>query len=202
MFLLLLMKNSNKFQNRLLLAAIIPVSVFILIILTIIPFSYVYSQSFNIKDFKIIKFGVENHNPFVVVQGKAGGTRGDDSGDNEFGYVFDTDKGLYGAFSAFPNQPYTSSHLTQKNVNGHTCLDKAQRTGHAVISGHKLTITGININNVKKAWTELSFVDTENGNCVNKIFSSKTGSIDNTLSSPSTNNTSTSTTSLTSTCYY
>jgi hypothetical protein len=109
-----------------------------------------------------------------VVQGKAGGTRGDESGDNEFGYVFDTDKGLFGAFSAFPDQPYISSYFTQKNVNGQTCLDKAQTSGHVVISGHKLTITGISINYIKKVWTQLSFTDTSNGNCVNKIYSSKT----------------------------
>ena len=48
---------------------------------------------------------------------------------NEFGYIFYTDKGLFGAFSAFPDQPYASSHFTQKNINGFTCLDKAQKAG-------------------------------------------------------------------------
>lgn len=154
-----------------------PVTIVSVLILTssiIIPFSSTSAQSFNIKDFKITKFGVKNHNPFVVVQGKAGGSWGDESGDNEFGYVFDTDKGLFGAFSAFPDQPYISSHFTQKNVNGQTCLDKAQTTGHAVISGHNLTIAGISINYIKKVWTQLSFTDTSNGNCVNKIYNSKT----------------------------
>ena len=165
------MKSAINFQNRTIIA--VTVSVLILTSLIIIPFSNTSAQSFNIKNFKITTFGIKNHNPFVVVQGKAGGTRGDESGDNEFGYVFDTDKGLFGAFSAFPNQPYISSHFTQKNVNGQTCLDKAQTTGHVAISGHKLTITGININNVKKVWTQLSFTDTENGNCVNKVYSSK-----------------------------
>jgi hypothetical protein len=131
------------------------------------------SSHFDMRDFKIKDFGVENNNPFVVVQGKAGGTRGDESGDNEYGYIFDTDKGLFGAFSAFPNQPYTSSHFTQKLVNGHVCLDKAQQVGHVVISGHKLTITGIDINRVNRALTELSFVDSDNGNCMNTIYSSK-----------------------------
>lgn len=131
------------------------------------------SPRFNVKDFKITSFGVTNHNPFVVVQGKAGGTKGDESGDNEFGYVFYTDKGLFGAFSAFPNQPYTSSHFTQKTVNGNTCLDKAQKVGHVVISGHNLTIIGININKVNRALTELSFTDSDNGNCINTIYSSK-----------------------------
>lgn len=139
----------------------------------LIPLGKVNAQHFDVKDFKITKFGVKNHNPFVVVQGKAGASRGDESGDNEFGYVFHTNKGLFGAFSAFPNEPYTSSHFTQKNVNGDTCLDKAHKVGHAVISGHKLTITGIHIDKVNKAHTELSFVDSDNGNCVNKIFSSK-----------------------------
>ena len=76
---------------------------FILITSNIIPFSNLHAQSFNENDFKITKFGIKNNNPFVIVQGKAGGTRGDESGDNEYGYMFYTDKGLYGAFSAFPN---------------------------------------------------------------------------------------------------
>jgi hypothetical protein len=166
------MKRKIKMHKRTTPVAIL--SVLILTSLIIIPFSSASAQSFNIKNFKITKFGVKNHNPFVVVQGKAGGTRGDESGDNEFGYVFDTDKGLFGAFSAFPDQPYISSYFTQKNVNGQTCLDKAQTSGHVVISGHKLTITGISINYIKKVWTQLSFTDTSNGNCVNKIYSSKT----------------------------
>jgi hypothetical protein len=128
---------------------------------------------FNTNDFKIITFGVENHNPFVVVQGKAGASRGDESGDNEFGYIFYTDKGLFGAFSAFPNQPYTSSHFTEENINGHICLNKAQKAGHVVTNGHKLIITGIHINKINKVMTKLFFTDSDNGNCVNKVYSSK-----------------------------
>jgi hypothetical protein len=165
------MKNANNCQYLLIIMAI--GSCLLLITGLIVPLGQSNAQSFNIRDFKITKFGVKNHNPFVVVQGKAGGTRGDESGDNEFGYVFHTNKGLFGAFSAFPNEPYTSSHFTQKTINGHTCLDKAQKTGHAVISGHTLTIQGIHIDKVNKALTELSFTDSPNGNCIDKIYSSK-----------------------------
>jgi hypothetical protein len=188
------MQNATKFQNRAITAA--TVSVLILASIIIIPYSNTSAQSFSIKYFKITNFGIKNHNPFVVVQGKAGGTRCDESGDNEFGYVFDTDKGLFGAFSAFPNQPYISSHFTQKNVNGQTCLDKSQTTGHVAISRHKLTIIGINIKNVKKVWTELSFTDTSNGNCINRIYSSKTNPshLVSTASIKSTSSNSTSTT--------
>ena len=66
---------------------------------------------------KITQFGVDYHHHFVVVQGIAGGTKVDDSGDNEFGYVFHTDKGLYDAFNAFPNEPYTSSHFTKRKTS-------------------------------------------------------------------------------------
>ena len=188
------MKRKIKIHKRTTPVAML--SVLILTSLIIIPFSSASAQSININNFKITKFGVKNHNPFLVVQGKAGGTRGDESGDNEFGYVFDTDKGLFGAFSAFPDQPYISSHFTQKNVKGQTCLDKAQTTGHVVVSGHKLTITGININYIKKVWTQLSFTDTSNGNCINRIYSSKTNPshLASTASIKSTSSNSTSTT--------
>jgi hypothetical protein len=75
-----------------------------------------------------------------VVQGKPGGSKGDVGQDFELGYIFNTNKGKFGAFSEDPNGPLSSSHFTQKKVNGHTCLDKAYSEGHVVISGHTLTI--------------------------------------------------------------
>ncbi len=128
---------------------------------------------FDINNFKIITFGVKNHNPFVIVQGNAGGTRGDESGYNELGYIFYTNKGLFGAFSAFPDQLYMSSHFTQKNIKGNACLDKSHTAGHVIINGHKLTISDIDINKVDKVLTELSFVDSDNGNCINTVYDIK-----------------------------
>jgi hypothetical protein len=67
--------------------------------------------------------------------------------------------------------------LHKKKVNGRTCLDKAYSEGHVVISGHTLTIEGINVDKINKVSTERSIVGFDTGkgvfNCVDKIFDSK-----------------------------
>jgi hypothetical protein len=171
------MKKSNYTQRKTITIAI----VFSLIFLTgtiTIPFGQANaSPPFNIKDFKITKFGVKNHNPFVVVQGKPGGSKGDVGQDFDLGYIFNTNKGTFGAFSEDPNGPLSSSHFTQKKANGHTCLDKAHAEGHVVINGHTLTIKGVSVDKINKVSTERSIVDFDTGkgvfNCVDKIFDSK-----------------------------
>jgi ABC-type phosphate/phosphonate transport system ATPase subunit len=71
----------------------------------------------------------------------------------------------------------SSSHFTQKKVNGHTCLDEAHREGHVVINGHTLTIKRVYVDRINKVSTERSIVDFDTGkgvfNCVDKIFDSK-----------------------------
>lgn len=167
-------------QNKAIVIVII--SSILLMTGTIVPLNQANaSPPFNIKDFKIIQFGVKNHNPFVVVPGKAGGSKGDVSADFELGYVFHTNKGKFGAFSDEPGKQLLSSHFTEKKVNGHTCLDKVTSTGHVVTSGHTLTIKGINIEKVNKVLTERVLVgedlgpdnqghDTGLNTCTDKIF--------------------------------
>lgn len=171
------MTKSNYTQGKAI--TIVIISSLLLLTGTIaIPFGQANANPpFNIKDFKIVKFGVKNHNPFVTVQGKPGGSKGDVGQDFELGYVFNTNKGKFGAFSEDPNGSLLSSHFTQKNINGHTCLDKAHREGHVAINGHTLTIKGIHIDKVNKVLTERFIVDFDTGkgvfNCVDKIFDSK-----------------------------
>jgi hypothetical protein len=57
-----------------------------------------------------------DHNLFVVVQVKPGGSKGDVGQDFKLGYIFNTNKGKFGAFSEDPNGPLSSSHLTQKRL--------------------------------------------------------------------------------------
>ena len=55
--------------------------------------SNAYASGFDIKDFKIKSFGIQNDNPFLKVEGTAGGTK-PSSHDTIYGYVFKTDKGI------------------------------------------------------------------------------------------------------------
>jgi hypothetical protein len=174
-----MMKKSNDVHRK--ASAIAIISSMLLLTGIMIPFEKANaSPPFNIKDFKIVKFGVKNHNPFVLVQGIPGRSKGDVGQDFELGYIFNTDKGKFGAFSEDPHGPLLSSHFTQKNVNGHICLDNAHRAGHVVIDGHTLTIKGIHIDKTNKVSTERSIIDFDTGkgvfNCVDKIFDSKSKS--------------------------
>ena len=52
------------------------------------------SHGFDIKDFKIKSFRIQNNNPFLKVEGTAGGTK-PSSHNTIYGYVFKTDKGIF-----------------------------------------------------------------------------------------------------------
>lgn len=75
-----------------------------------------FLPNFSKNDFKLVNFGIENHNPFVVVQGIPGRSTGDVEHDYELGYVFYTNKGIFGAWSDDPGRPLLSSHITQKKT--------------------------------------------------------------------------------------
>jgi hypothetical protein len=54
------------------------------------------AASLNEKDYYINNFGIKNGNPFISVQGTAGGSFDPSMGDEGYeAYVFDTDKGLF-----------------------------------------------------------------------------------------------------------
>ncbi|MGN6629996.1 MAG: PKD domain-containing protein, partial [Candidatus Nitrosocosmicus sp.] len=136
--------------------------------------------SSSMNDFKITSFGVENHNPFVIVQGQAGGTKGAIGADAIEAYLFYTDKGKFGAFSFDENSPYLSSKFTTKiskgGVNGETCVNINEPIGDVATSGHKLTITGINVNKVNNVQTvDIDTNPDQNGisNCIIKTWDSK-----------------------------
>lgn len=124
------------------------------------------------ENFTITNFGVNNNNPFLTVRGQAGGTLGDSDGDLEFAYMFHTDKGLFSASSA--GDPYVSAKNTQKIVQGKICLKSAHPEGHVSLDGHKLTITGININRLLKVEAdEDNLADVLGNNCIDQVISHK-----------------------------
>lgn len=172
----MMIKKGNSTHQKTIIIAII--SCLLLLTLTFVPLGQAYSKSFNINDFKIKKIGVSHHNPFVIVKGKAGGTRSAAGAVAVEAYLFYTDKGKFGAFSN--EGPYKSAKFTTKTsdhgINGNTCIDKHKPAGKVVFSGHKLTLKGIHVHKVKKVLTvDINQNPDQNGNinCIFKIWSSK-----------------------------
>lgn len=170
-------KKANTVQYK---ALLIPaISALLLISGTLVSPGQANAQSVS-PDFKIKNFGVKNHNPFVIVEGKAGGTKGAINADAIEGYLFHTDKGKVGAFSIDENSPYKSSKFTTKiskgGENGETCINFKNSIGKVVTSGHTLTITGINVNKINKVLTvDIDTNPDQNGisNCIIKTWDSK-----------------------------
>jgi hypothetical protein len=124
------------------------------------------------ENFTITDFGIHNHNPYLNVLGQAGGTLGYWLDDLEFAYMFHTDKGLFSASST--GDPYVSAKNTQKVVEGKTCLKSAHPQGQVLLNGHRLTITGINVNRINRVEADENDVDDVGGNnCVDRIISQK-----------------------------
>ena len=58
--------------------------------------SNAHAITFDKKDYMITNFGLKSGNPFITVQGKAGGSYDTSCGDECWdGYVFATDKGTF-----------------------------------------------------------------------------------------------------------
>ncbi len=69
---------------------------------------------------------MKNGNPFITVEGTAGGSYDPSMGDEGYeAYVFDTDKGIYQITVAegSSNRPYYSTdHILSKNIKLNECL--------------------------------------------------------------------------------
>ncbi len=171
-----MIKKQNTAQFKVIITAIL--CSMLIMTGTVASRGEIYAQSFDIKDFKIKKFGVSHHQPFVIVDGKAGHTKAA-IGDRAIeGYLFYTNKGNFGAFSN--EGPYNSSKFTTKTsnggINGDTCIGNQTATGKVVTSGHKLTIKEINVKKINKVLTaDINKNPDQNGNvnCILKIWSSK-----------------------------
>ncbi len=88
--------------------------------------SLVYSIKFDEKDYIITNFGMKAGNPFITVQGTAGGSYDPSMGDEGYeAYVFNTDKGIFQITVAegSSNKPYYSvDHILAKEIKLNECL--------------------------------------------------------------------------------
>lgn len=89
-----------------------------------------YAVTLHEKDYIMTNFGIKNGNPFITVQGTAGGSYDPSSGDEGYqAYVFDTDKGIFEITVAegSSNKPhYSTDQILVKVIKLNECLIKIE----------------------------------------------------------------------------
>jgi hypothetical protein len=144
------------------MTALIYVTSLLAVVSLVITFPPGYPLEFNEKDYYINNFGIKNGNPFMTVQGTAGGSYDPSMGDEGYeAYVFDTDKGIFqisvGQGTANEGTPFYSTYHTTSNSTGEgQCFQKEATDAKANFDNHTATYIDHNLN-IKKSIKYLPF---------------------------------------------
>jgi hypothetical protein len=124
---------------------------------------------FNQADFMIKDFGIGNDgNPFLTVEGKAGGTVPQDE-NLGYSYVFVTDKGTYAVTSDWM---YPKWHTHGITLDDNNCIGSMDMKGGTEI-GDTVKLTKTKATKVDKVMTaEFSINNNDGSICATKIFDS------------------------------
>lgn len=150
--------------------------------------SFAYGMKLNDKDYTITGFGMKDGNPFITVQGTAGGTYDPSMGDEGYeAYVFNTDKGIFQITVAegSSNKPYYSvDHILNKQLKVNECLltegthGKPQFNNNTVMFvDHKQNFTKINKAYAIQVTSDDPDETCANGQHIRKIFPNQTNAI-------------------------
>ena len=150
-----------------------------LIIGTTNAFAASDNHGFNIKDFKIKTFGIQNDNPFLKVEGTAGGTK-PSSHNTIYAYVFKTDKGIFAVVSHFGKDSNEQSgprdldyHAHKITLDKNNCISSLSDKGIADLSGNTVKVLHTDANKVKSVLTAKLTVKHNHDICVDKVFDSQ-----------------------------
>jgi hypothetical protein len=130
-------------------------------------------------DFRIKNFGIDNDgNPFLTVQGTAGGTIPDQKGDI-YAYVFFTDDGIY-AVTSHPGIEDSSEvqddadwHAHKVKLDDKNCVTSLKEDGEAALDGDTVSVKGTDATSVDKVLTAVLSAEKKGGVCVAHVFDSK-----------------------------
>jgi hypothetical protein len=145
-----------------------------------------YAVTLHEEDYIITNFGIKNGNPFITVQGTAGGSYDPSLGDEGYqAYVFDTDKGTFEITVAesSSNKPhYSTDQILAKAIKLNECLIKNREThGKPLFENNTVWYVdpNLNITRVNKVYTAQVILDDpdekcETGQHIRKIYSNQT----------------------------
>jgi hypothetical protein len=137
------------------------------------------SHDFDIQDFKITTFGIQNNNPFLKVEGTAGETQ-PSSHNTIYGYVFKTDKGIFAVVSHFGKDSSEQSspndldyHAHKITLDKNNCVSSLKETGTADLSGNTVKVLDTGASKVNSVLTAKLTVKNNHDICVDKVFDSQ-----------------------------
>ena len=147
--------------------------------------SLAYGIELNEKDYTITGFGINDGNPFITVEGTAGGSYDPSMGDEGYeAYVFNTDKGIFQITVAegSSNKPYYSvDRVLAKEIKLNECLLSEDTHGRPHFDNNTVQYLDHNQNftKVNKAYAIQVTSDDPDEKCANgqhirKIFPNQT----------------------------
>jgi hypothetical protein len=145
-------------------------------ILIVEPSSVLAQTNFNEADFKIKDFGIINGNPWIIVEGKAGGS----TPQNEsliYAYTFVTDNGTFAVMSHLYEdtdevENDTQWHTHRVTLDDKNCVAQINDNGDTEVSD-LVKVTNIISRNVSNVFTaELTLNNADSSICVTKVFDS------------------------------
>ncbi|HEX5920711.1 MAG TPA: hypothetical protein VFY55_02925 [Nitrososphaeraceae archaeon] len=130
------------------------------------------------EGFKIQTFGIDDDgNPFLTVNGQAGGKTPDKTGDI-FAYVFFTDDGIY-AVTSHPGVEDSKEveddedwHAHKVKLDSNNCVTSLKEQGDALLDGDKVSVENTKATEVTKVLTALLVAEGDEV-CVEEVFDSK-----------------------------
>jgi len=145
-------------------------------ILIVGPSSIFAQNVLNETDFKIKDFGIINGNPWIIVEGKAGGSIPQNAS-LIYAYVFVTDNGTFTVMS----HVYEDTDEVENDTQWHThrvilddknCVTNINDNGDTQVS-NLVKVTNIIVTNVSKVFTaEFTLNKVDSSICVTKVFDS------------------------------
>jgi hypothetical protein len=156
--------------------ALIGLIVWLIAMLMVVPGNVNAQNSLNEADFKIKDFGIINGNPWIIVEGKAGGSIPQNAS-TIYAYTFVTDNGTFSVMSHLYEdtdevENDTQWHTHRLTLDDKNCVTDINDNGDTEISD-LVKVTNVIVTNVSKVFTaELALNNTDSSTCVTKVFDS------------------------------
>lgn len=140
------------------------------------PTSVLAQNNLNEADFKIKDFGIINGNPWVIVEGKAGGSIPQNAS-LIYAYTFVTDNGTFAVMSHLYEdtdevENDTQWHTHRVTLDDKNCVTEINDNGDTQVN-NLVKVTNVIVTNVSKVFTtELTLNNADSSICVTKVFDS------------------------------
>ncbi|HXW12760.1 MAG TPA: hypothetical protein VD694_08375 [Nitrososphaeraceae archaeon] len=145
-------------------------------ILFVGPSSIFAQNIFNEADFQIKDFGIINGNPWLIVEGKAGGSTPQNTS-TIYAYTFVTDNGTFAVMSHLYDDTDevdndTQWHTHRVTLDDKNCIAEINDNGDTEVTD-LVKVTNVITRNVSNVFTaELSLNNADSSICVTKVFDS------------------------------